>query len=533
MRGALIGALLCGACGGTMAGSDATVSDPDSGAPPPAPPVVETAHGPVEGTSGDGYVEFLGIPYAAAPVGDRRFRPPQPPRAWPRPRRSSRPQRCVQDALGLPLASGEDCLYVNVHTPDPTPETPAPVMVWIHGGAFLFGEGVQTDEGTLGDRLAQRGVVVVSMNYRLGPYGFLAHPALTAEQGASGNWGFMDQQAALRWVRDNVAAFGGDPGDVTLFGQSAGGLSTCLHMVAPESRGLFHRVIVQSGLCESALDDLAAGEAHGVALAERLGCAGDDAATCLREADVDAIDAADQAAMDVVDELSGDQAWWPIVDGVTVTSEVRDAVEGGGFADVPAIIGWTAQEGSFFAFLTDTGDEPVDEAAYRQIVDALADAHGVIADDIAAAYPLADYPDPAAAAAAAYGDATITCPSRRFAHLYAAHASRPPWVYRFDYPDAGFQIPTERELGAFHAGEIQFVFGHPAPIGQREFTDPDEVALHDAMRGAWLGFATSGAPGGDWPPFEDGELRVFDRELTTARGVDDARCALWDAGRAR
>jgi len=515
-----------------MAGTDARTPDPDSGAPPPAPPLVETAHGPVQGTVGDGYREFLGIPYAAAPVGERRFRPPEPPRAWTRPVESRRPQRCVQDALGLPLSSGEDCLYVNVHAPDPPPEAPVPVMVWIHGGAFLFGEGVQTDEGTLGDRLARRGVVVVSMNYRLGPYGFLAHPALTAEQGASGNWGLMDQQAALRWVRDNVAAFGGDPDDVTLFGQSAGGLSTCLHLVAPESRGLFHRVIVQSGLCESALDDQAGGEAHGVALAERLGCTGDDAAACLRAADRDAIEAADEAATSVVDELSGDQAWWPIVDSVTVPSEVRDAVEAGDFADVPAIVGWTAQEGSFFAFLADTGDDPVDEAAYRQIVEALAEAHGAAVDDIVAAYPLADYPDAAGAAAAAYGDAVITCPSRRFAHLYAAHAAQPPWVYRFDYPDAAFQIPTERDLGAFHAGEIQFVFGHPAPIGQREFTAPDEAALYDAMRGAWLSFATSGDPGGGWPAFTDGEARIFDRELSTARDVDTARCALWDAGRA-
>ncbi|MCB9593286.1 MAG: carboxylesterase family protein [Sandaracinaceae bacterium] len=529
-------ALLLLACDGPAA-VDAGASDAgDDAGPPPPPPMVTTANGPVTGTLGDGYREFLGIPFAAPPVGDLRWRPPEPPASWTEPRASNRPRRCVQDALGLPLASGEDCLYLNVHTPDPMPDH-APVMVWIHGGAFLFGEGVQTDEGTRGDLLARQGVVVVSMNYRLGPYGFLAHPDLTTEQGASGNYGLMDQRMALEWVRDNIAAFGGDPDDVTLFGQSAGGLSVCLHMTAPSSRGLFHRAIVQSGLCESGLDDLATSEANGLGFATRLGCDGPDALGCLRGKTTDEIDAVDTSGMGIVAELSGTRTWWAIRDGAFLTQDVRDAVLAGDVMDIPMVVGWNRDEGTFFTFLADTTEETLDEPTYRAIVDAIAELQGVTAADVLAAYPIADYPDPSYATAALYGHATIACPSRRAARLFAEHLASDVFVYRYDYPDGEFQIPTDRELGAFHASEIQFVFGHPAPIGRRAFTSADDLAMNARLSGDWLRFARASDPNGEaptWAPYdvaEDREL-VYDRVVTTATGLDEDACALWDAARA-
>ena len=255
----------------------------DAGGPAPT---AMTNHGPVVGAREDGAQAFLGIPFAAPPVGELRWQPPSAPDAWTEPRDATTvPPKCSQRALGIRLASSEDCLYLNVHTPDPMPES-APVMVWIHGGGFVFGEGLQADQGTAGTNLArEHGVVVVSMNYRLGPFGFLAHSDLSAGQGGtSGNYGLMDQLMALEWVRDNIANFGGDPSQVTLFGESAGGLSVCAHMVAPQSQSLFQRVINQSGLCDTRWATLAESETVGAEFLQGLGCAdAPDVLACARE----------------------------------------------------------------------------------------------------------------------------------------------------------------------------------------------------------------------------------------------------------
>lgn len=503
-------------------------TDDDAGPPPvdaraPEAPRVETTRGPIEGRRGPGHQAFLGVPYAKPPVGALRWAPPEPPDAWTEPRAAtSRPPRCVQEALGLELPSQEDCLYLNVHTPDPRPEG-APVMVWIHGGAFLFGEGLQTDEGTAGDRLAaEHGVVVVSMNYRLGPYGFLAHPALTAEQGASGNYGLMDQRAALEWVQDNIAAFGGDPGDVTIFGESAGGLSVCAHLISPASEGLFHRAISQSGLCDSALDTLAAAEAKGATFGDALSCADVE---CLRAASVEDITAADGAGADPFGEVAAERAWWPIVDDRVLTGDFRARVEAGAFVDVPTVIGWNADEGTLFVMLAEQAGQVADEAAYDEVVRGIAARSGVSADDVFAQYPLADYPDPGAAAAAVIGHATLACPSRRAA-LLLRDAGVETRVYHFTYPDAGFQLPTERDLGAFHSAEIQYVFGHPSMIGRDRFTG-DDRALSEAMSGLWTGFASGASI--DWPTFDAAETHLrLDRTVEPGAAADVEACALWD-----
>ena len=521
----MLGATACDAdAPSSDAGADASADD---AGPPPAAPTADTALGPLEGLRGPAYQAFLGIPYAKPPVGALRWAPPEPPDAWTEPRTAiGRPPRCVQRALGLDLASQEDCLYLNVHTPDPRPEG-APVMVWLHGGAFLFGEGLQTDEGTAGDLLAAtHGVVVVSLNYRLGPYGFLAHPALTAERGASGNYGLMDQRLALEWVRDNIAAFGGDPDDVTIFGESAGGLSVCAHLISPESEGLFHRAISQSGLCDSALDGLSDAEAAGERFADALSCAD---AECLRAASVDEITTADGAGSDPFGEVGAERAWWPIVDGAVLEGDFRTEIERGAFANVPTIVGWNADEGTLFVMLAEQAGQVADEAAYDEVVRAIAARAGVAADDVFAQYPLSDYPDPGAASAAVIGHATLACPSRRAALLLEA-AGVETRVYQFTYPDAGFQLPTERELGAFHSAEIQYVFGHPSTIGRRSFTG-DDRALYEAMSLRWTDFAR-GAPSPDWPRFGADETHLrLDREIATGSAADAEMCALWDGGR--
>jgi para-nitrobenzyl esterase len=435
--------------------------------------------------------------------------------------------------VGIEFPSQEDCLYLNVHTPDPRPAG-APVMVWIHGGGFVFGEGLQFDGGTAGDILARDyGVVVVSMNYRLGPFGFMAHPALSGEQGgASGNYGLMDQRRALEWVRDNIAAFGGDPSNVTIFGESAGGLSVCAHLISPQSRGLFHRAISQSGLCDAGLADLPTTEASGTRFVANLGCTdADDILSCMRMKTTDEIKEADATGASAFLSILAEGGWWLNVDEEVLPADFGDAVRSGDFTNVPTIVGWNRDEGTLFVMLAEQAGLATDEAAYREVMDGLATAHGLSAETVSAQYPLSDYPDPGAAAAAAIGHANLACPSRRAARLLA-EAGVDVRVYRFDFPDAGFQLPTERELGAFHSGEIQFVFGHPAQLGRRSFMG-DEVNLHTTMSAYWVGFASSSLSGSgavDWPAFEGPtfESVTLDRSITIAEDVNASDCALWD-----
>ncbi|MDQ3034345.1 MAG: carboxylesterase family protein [Myxococcota bacterium] len=514
-------------CGGDVAavidgGSDAFVE-------PPA----EVDLGPlgiVRGAREDGYQEFLGIPYAEPPVGELRWRAPVPHAGWDGALEAmTAPPACAQSALGLTSSDVEDCLFLNVHTPDPRPEG-APVMVWIHGGAFVFGEGLQLDRGTAGDVLAQRyGMIVVSMNYRLGAFGFLADSAL----GASGNEGFEDQQLALRWVRDHIAAFGGDPAQVTIAGESAGGISVCHHLVAPGSRGLFARAISQSGLCDSPLTPRDEAAVLASRLAMELGCASaSDPAACMREQTAMAVREAAALEGDVVALLGDSSRFGPSIDGTVIPSSFRAAVEGGEVADVPVVMGWNADEGTFFIALAEQQGTVVDEAAYRTAIDSLALSHGIEASAIEAAYPLASYDDPGAAIAAMIGHASLACPSRRAALLLASRGIDLR-VYRFEYPDAPFQLAFERPLGAFHSGEIQYVFGHPARIGRREHLG-DDLALFEAMSGYWARFVRTADPNGEgapaWPAFaiDTEPYLAIDRVIAAREAADREACRLWD-----
>jgi para-nitrobenzyl esterase len=254
----------------------------------PAQPVVNTDRGPVRGVSTSNGAEFLGIPYAAPPVGDLRWRAPQPAASWQTPRDASQfANHCPQLASPFGVASTtEDCLYLNVYTQQAAPRGGPllrPVMVYIHGGAFLTGES--DDYGPR--RFLGSNVVLVTINYRLGALGFMANAALAAESpdGSSGNYGLMDQQAALGWVSRNINAFGGDPNNVTIFGESAGGLSVHANLVSPRSKGLFAHAIVESGAYALTQPTLAAAESAGAAYATSLGCGATDL-VCLRSQSV-------------------------------------------------------------------------------------------------------------------------------------------------------------------------------------------------------------------------------------------------------
>ena len=510
--------------------SDAGFDAPGADALTPPPVPITTSLGTVLGVRGEGFLGFLGIPYAEPPIGDLRFRSPVRKTPWTEPRDATRRGRaCAQSALGLRIGD-EDCLSLNVHTPDPMP-VGAPVIVWIHGGAFVFGEGAQTDNGTLGDLLASReGVVVVSMNYRLGNFGWLTHSGI----GARGNQGFEDQQLALEWVRDNIAAFGGDPNNVTIAGESAGGLSVCLHLIAPRSRGLFHRAIAQSGLCESFLPTIADSQAYADRVVESVGCsAAPDVGVCLRAVSTNRIRDAGGFTGEILPIVAGsDRATWPTADGTVIPGGFRERVEAGEMADVPVILGWNRDEGTLFLALSVLSGTVLDEATYHATIAALGATYGIDPLVIEAQYPLSAYPDAAAALAAPVGDVSIACPQRRAALLLAARGVE-VHTYHFEYPDARFVLMPANELGAFHSAEIQFVFGHP--VSAPTYPDEAGAALALSMQGYWTSFARTGDPNVvgavPWPPFAatTEPTLVLDRTISAGAAVSRDACVLWDA----
>jgi para-nitrobenzyl esterase len=504
-----------------LADPDAALPESDAGAPDPLR--VRIAGGEIEGVALDGDVRaFLGIPYAKPPLGALRFRAPEPPAPWSDVRRTKDyGPRCAQLAsatLQSEASDDEDCLYLNVWSAADSADAKLPVMVWIHGGGNVTGSAseplpfVKTGRFYAGEHLAGRGVVVVSFNYRLGALGFFAHPALEAAGAAPGNQGLLDQQQALRWVRDNVARFGGDPSNVTIFGESAGALDVCLHVVAEESRGLFHKAISQSGGCATRQPTLDEAHARAATLAEALGCTGDDVPACL----------AAKSAHDVVAAASESDAaarFAPIVDGAFLTDQPRSLFERGEAAEVPYMLGSNSDEGTLFV----TGLSGVDsDAAYRQIV---AQRVGEdFADRVLAAYPASDYADAPkpyqAALARVFGDQALVCTTHDVA-LRSAASGAPTWLYNFDIP-ANFG-----NLGATHGAELAYVFGTGTT-----FSDAQRAAS-EQMQVLWTSFAKTGAPGGagspSWPPFSaaaDVRLNIG-LSFETRTDFRAEECALW------
>ncbi len=482
--------------------------------------ILSVEAGDIQGTSTGSVRMFLGLPYAAAPVGDLRWRPPRPADRHQNVLDGTAvPPVCPQLDLitGQPTRnnSSEDCLFLNVWTPDPAPASPLPVMVWLHGGDFRIGSGF--DGGSFdGGRLVAAGdVVVVTLNYRLGPLGFLAHPALSEEdeRGVSGNYGILDQRMALEWVQRNITAFGGNRENVTIFGASAGGISVCIHLVSPGSCGLFHRAISQSGPCSAITATLGEAQEQGEALAASVGC---DSVECLRN----------KSPLEILGGLPSEgillwnatNNWYPNVDGVELPSEPQRAVERGDVAGVPTILGTTTDEGQLFTFLAQVGN--IDEREYEAIVR----SGPVTAEDagrILEAYPPDRYDTAADALAAALSDQTFRCPMRRAATGLASTGS-PSYLYEFA-EDPGLFIK-----GAFHGTEVPFVFGNAAaPI----FPEPSLEVQHlvSAIQGYWTRFASTGDPnrsaGGSvfWPEISAQSGGVLRLAVDDVRVVGDDR----------
>jgi para-nitrobenzyl esterase len=453
------------------------------------PPVL-TSSGPVLGQAGP-VARFLGIPYAAAPVGPLRWTAPRPHPGWTDPLQCTAfgpdsAQAGPQSAS--PRGHGEDCLYLNVWSPGLGHHERRPVMVWIHGGGFIGGSGATPR--TEGSWLASRGAVVVTLNYRLGALGFLAHPGLSREsaEGVSGNFGLQDQLAALRWVRDNIAEFGGDPDNVTLVGVSAGGACISLLMASPAATGLFHKVILQSPGAMRPLATLAQAEAVATAVY------GDDV-DALRRLPVEEV-LARQAQLDGAGRsVLSARLLWPICDGQLVPQQEIEVLATGRFPGLPMIIGNHADEGRFFAAGLGRG---ATRAAYEA---AIAQDFGPHAAAVLASYPALSDEQARASYQALFGELQFCLGVREVARANA----------RAGAPTRRYLLETTEPTGApsSHTDEVAHVFGN----AKGEDGRISELGAILAER--WLAFATDGSAGPDWPALRPGRepvLRVHARD---------------------
>jgi len=477
--------------------------------------------GRVRGSTTDGIRSFVGLPYAAPPVGDLRFSSPVAPAARSDIRDATIPGKsCTQNSpLGTTVDtnSSEDCLTLNIWTPDRV-DAALPVMVFIHGGGFTLGSG--SDSTYEGSVLAKtQGVIVVTMNYRLGALGLLRHPAFAAEDAAAGNYAIADQRRALEWVRDNIKAFGGDAKNVTLFGESAGGISTCLHLISPPSRGLFHRAIMESGPCTLLPQSTAAAaEAQGKALADAVGCTGDDNTikSCLRSKPAGDLFNGLPLRPGII--LGAGVLWFPTQDGVIVPDQPRNLFALGQSAPVPLIVGSNGDEGTLFLALSNGGNT---EAEARTALAGFFTPAQV--DKVVVQYPLT--PSPKQALTKGLSD-LFTCDARRVARLHAKVA--PTYLYNFTRAFA-FLYPN---IGAFHSAELPFVFGNPY-----EFISivDEEKPLAAAMQAYWAHQAKAGDPNSSgavaWPRYDEATDQDLGLDLTIAPGTHlrQSACDFWDA----
>tara|TARA_R110000782_G_scaffold182437_6_gene272684 strand:+ start:20930 stop:22474 length:1545 start_codon:yes stop_codon:yes gene_type:complete len=458
----------------------------------------------VQGTATDGISVFRGIRYAAAPTGQKRWKPPVAEPDW-QGRRDARQfgPLCYQPetrptanniyAEQLPEMS-EDCLMLNIWAPEDA--TDAPVFVWIHGGALVSGgSSFGMYDGT---RLAKEGLVVVSINYRLGVLGFLAHPELSAESpdGISGNYGFLDQIEALRWVKRNIAAFGGDAGNVTIAGESAGALSVMYLMTSPLARGLFHKAVMQSAYMMSTPELKQA--KHGHPSSESIGSGFQQKLGAADIAQMRAIVPGDLIARSVAEGYPS----WGTVDGKVLPRQVVDTFDRGEEAKVPLLAGFNSGEIRSLRRLLPPAPDTADE--YERRIRA---NYGELADLFLTHYPPETIDE---SMLASTRDALYGWTAERMARKHMRNGS-PAYLYLFDH---GYPAADEAGLHAFHAAEIPYMFGtiHNTSDAWPKIPDTDEErALSDAMVGYWASFARTGKPTApdnpDWPQY--GERRNF------------------------
>lgn len=443
---------------------------------------VHVATGDLQGKVVGGVDEFLGIPYAAPPVGDLRWRPPAAPASWSGTRHvTAFANSCAQPSRGIFAAPSntEDCLYLNVFTPHGSDAAAKlPVMVWFYGGGLFSGESNDYD----GSKLAQRGhVIVVTLNFRVGALGFLSVPSLNNEGHPHVNYGIMDQQAALRWVKQNIASFGGDAGNVTIFGQSGGGTAVMANLQSPTAKGLFHRAINESGTHITVVTpeaELKAGEAF----AKQTGCP-DAAAACLRNLSIRQIFEHQAPVVHLVTEF-------PSADGTIITDDAPHAYRTGNFNHVPILTGLVQDEQSFFMPETQRGAPPLTADGYEKFLGSMGAAHKVA---LAQKYPMSKYESPSLAEIAV-AQKFKACTARLLDNDWTKYVS----VYAYEFRDRtapSYYPPTSFPMRAYHTAELLYLFplfhggqGTPHPLNAKQ------EKLSDLLVDYWTSFARNGVP---------------------------------------
>jgi para-nitrobenzyl esterase len=472
---------------------------------------VKIESGEVEGVASERVIAFKGIPFAAPPVGNLRWRAPQPAAPWTGVRAANAyGHDCMQEPFGgdaAPLGTppDEDCLVLNVWTPKDRGATPLPVMFWIYGGGFV--NGGSSPEVYSGTHFAESGVVFVSANYRLGRFGFFAHPALSKEDTSAllGNYGYLDQIAALKWVQRNIAAFGGDPGNVTIFGESAGGMSVTTLMTSPLGKGLFHKAIVESGggrpstlvatrsINKPGPKGEPSGERAGVAFAKQMNIAGDDAAAlaALRQLPASRLVNGMNLMKQQPDTYVG-----PMLDGKIVVEDVDTAFKAGHQARIPFIVGANGLEFGFAPVPANRTDEVLAQ-------------FGADRDKALAAYDPQQTGNKGVIGMALMSDLAMVEPARMLARLTDT-AGQPTWQYRFSYVASSLR---GKVAGALHATEIPFVF-NTERVKYGDATTAEDEATGRMTNAYWVAFAKTGDPNGaglpKWPRYSAAEDAIMD-----------------------
>ena len=477
---------------------------------------VETTAGRVQGTREGALSIYRGLPFAAPPIGDLRWRPPQAPSPWKGVLKADAfKPACMQNGVSMPgeavPAVSEDCLYLNIWTPARSSTAKLPVVVWIHGGGWTNGSTAAPLYS--GEALARRGVVVVTIAYRLGPFGFLAHPELTAEVGSSGNYGLQDQIAALTWVRDNIARFGGDPGRVTIAGQSAGGMSVSILMASPQARGLFHRAIGQSG---GFFEPVALAPGYLLANAEKDGVA--------YAASVGAGSLADLRRLPAEALLGGKagRISHPVVEPQLLPVPPYDVFAAGRQHDVPLLVGYNADEARSLTDLSGL-------TAARFEAD-IAARWGPLPPPLLAAYPHATDAEARQARADLERDLRFGWDMWAWARLQAKTGMNPAWLYHFTRAPAFPAGSPYADWRAAHFVELWYMFGH---VGREPWSTAADSRLSETMVGYWTNFVRTGDPNGqglpEWPAFAGSKVQRLDDPITTGGVPDEGALQVFDA----
>ena len=457
---------------------------------------VKVQEGMVQGTFENGLTFYKGIPFAAPPVGELRWKAPQAAAKWEGVKQTTKFAPAAFQGGNPPSGKSEDCLYLNIWTPAKSAKEKVPVLVWIYGGGFSFGS--TAEPGYNGEKLAKKGVVLVSIAYRVGQLGFLAHPELSAENPnhVSGNYGILDQIAGLKWIQKNIAAFGGDPKKVTIFGESAGGISVSMLCASPLAKGLFQGAISESGgsfgptraktFPGENMKTLKQAEAEGMAYAQKVGVS---SIAELRKMD------ADKLPMGM-----GMGGGWPITDGYVIPDDQHKLYEAGKYNDVPVLIGYNSDEGASFS------REKTPEEYYSGVKA----RYGKFADDLIKAYPASENSVPKTARDLAR-DAAFGWQTWSWARLQSQTGKSKVYLYYFDqHPDYPKDSPRYG-FGSPHGQEVAYVFINLDAANPQ--TTKSDLEISEAMGTYWTNFAKYGNPNGQgvpvWPVFSDKNPEVM------------------------